>query len=63
VEHLGWTREQIEERLAGIGGTLGEIYAKAEAKAITTEAAAEQLAAARLHKAARPSTTRSALAT
>jgi leucine dehydrogenase len=48
VEHLGWTREQIEERLAGIGDTLEEIYAKADAEAITTEAAAEQLAKSRL---------------
>jgi leucine dehydrogenase len=47
-EHLGWTREQIEERLAGIGDTLEEIYSKAEAEAITTEAAAERLARSRL---------------
>jgi leucine dehydrogenase len=48
TEHLGWTREQIEERFAAIGDTLEEIYSKAEADAITTEAAAEQLARARL---------------
>jgi leucine dehydrogenase len=48
AEHLGWTRDQIEERLAGIGGTLEEIYSKADAEAITTEAAAEQLAESRL---------------
>jgi leucine dehydrogenase len=48
VEHLSWPREQIEERLAGIGGTLAEIYAKADAEAITTEAAAQQLARDRL---------------
>jgi glutamate dehydrogenase/leucine dehydrogenase len=48
VEHLGWTREQIEERLAGIGDTLEEIYARAEAEGITTEAAAEHLARTRL---------------
>ena len=47
-EHLGWTREQIEERLAQIGDTLEEIYSKAEAEAITTEAAAERLARSRL---------------
>jgi leucine dehydrogenase len=47
-EHLGWTREQIEERLAAIGDTLEQIYAKAEAEVITTEAAAEQLARSRL---------------
>jgi leucine dehydrogenase len=48
AEHLGWTREQIEERLAGIGDTLAEIYSKAETEAITTEAAAEQVAQSRL---------------
>jgi leucine dehydrogenase len=47
-ELLGWTREQIEERLAGIGDTLAEIYARAGADGSTTEAAAEQLARARL---------------
>ena len=49
-EHLGWTKEQIEERLAAIGDTLREIYARADAAGITTEAAAEQIAAARLRK-------------
>jgi leucine dehydrogenase len=48
TEHLGWTREQIEERLAAIGATLEEIYSKADAEAITTEAAAERLAQTRL---------------
>jgi leucine dehydrogenase len=48
TEHLGWTREQIEERFAAIGETLTEIYARADADGITTEAAAEQLARARL---------------
>jgi leucine dehydrogenase len=48
AEHLDWTREQIEEGLAGIGDTLEEIYARAEAERITTEAAAEHLARTRL---------------
>jgi leucine dehydrogenase len=48
VEHLGWARAKIEERLAGIGDTLEEIYARAEAEGITTEAAAEHLARTRL---------------
>jgi leucine dehydrogenase len=47
-EHLGWAREQIEERLAGIGDTLEEIYRTAEAEGITTEAAAEHTARTRL---------------
>ncbi|HYZ79199.1 MAG TPA: Glu/Leu/Phe/Val dehydrogenase dimerization domain-containing protein [Gaiellaceae bacterium] len=48
TEHLGWTRQQIEERFPAIGDTLGEIYSRAEAERITTEAAAEQLARSRL---------------
>jgi leucine dehydrogenase len=48
AEHLGWTREQIEERLAGIGSTLEAIYARADAEGISTEAAAQQLAESRL---------------
>jgi leucine dehydrogenase len=48
TEQLGWTRERIEERLARIGATLAEIYARADAEGLTTEAAAEQLARARL---------------
>jgi leucine dehydrogenase len=48
VEHLGWTREQIERRLAAIGDTLAEIYARADAEGLTTEAAAEHHARARL---------------
>ena len=48
VEHLGWTRDTIEERLAGIGHTLVEIYAGADAEGSTTQAAAERLARARL---------------
>lgn len=48
AEHLGWTREQIEERLAGIGGTLEAIYSTAEAEGIATEAAAEHIAKSRL---------------
>jgi leucine dehydrogenase len=48
VEHLGWTRDTIAERLAGVGGTLAEIYRRADAEGITTQAAAERLARARL---------------
>ena len=48
AEHLGWRPEQIEARLVAIGDTLTEIYAKAEAEGVTTEAAAERLARARL---------------
>jgi leucine dehydrogenase len=49
VESLGWDAETVEARLAGIGDSLMDIYERAEAAGITTEAAAEQLARSRLH--------------
>jgi leucine dehydrogenase len=48
IEHLAWTHDTIEERLAGIGDTLAAIYSRAELEATTTQAAAEQLARERL---------------
>jgi leucine dehydrogenase len=48
VEHLGWGRDAIEERLSDIGGTLAEIYTRANTEGITTQAAAERIARARL---------------
>jgi leucine dehydrogenase len=48
IESLGWRPEQVEARLAGIGDRLAEIYARAEADNITTEAAADRLARSRL---------------
>lgn len=48
TEDLGWDPATLEEHLAGIGTTLSEIYAAAEAEGITTAEAAERLAAARL---------------
>jgi leucine dehydrogenase len=54
VESLGWSRDQVEERLVGIGDTLTAIYERAETEGITTAAAAEQLALARV-RAGRPS--------
>jgi leucine dehydrogenase len=48
LEALGWTRDTIEARLRGIGETLAEIYARADAEDLTTEAAALRLATARL---------------
>jgi leucine dehydrogenase len=48
LEHLGWTRETVEARHAGIGDTLTEIYSVAEAEGLTTEAAAVRLARQRL---------------
>ena len=48
VESLGWSRDHVEERLVGIGDTLTAIYERAETDGITTAAAAEQLARARV---------------
>jgi leucine dehydrogenase len=48
TEALRWDRVTVETRLAGIGETLVAIYRRSEAEGITTEAAAELLARARL---------------
>jgi len=48
TESLGWDPETVETRLAGVGDSLREIYRRAEADRVTTEAAAERLARARL---------------
>jgi leucine dehydrogenase len=48
TESLGWSPEQVEARLAGIGDSLAEIYARAEAEGVSTEIAAERLARSRL---------------
>ena len=47
TESLGWDVDTVESRLAAIGGTLAEIYARAEAEAVGTHAAAESLARSR----------------
>jgi leucine dehydrogenase len=51
VESLGWDPDTVEQRLAGVGDSLAEIYRSAEEEGITTEAAAERLARARLDAA------------
>jgi leucine dehydrogenase len=51
-ELLGWDAEQIESALADIGATLTRIYERADSEDITTLAAADELAAARLAAAA-----------
>jgi leucine dehydrogenase len=48
LEQLGWSREELDARVEAIGETLGRIYADADAPGISTEAAAERLAAERL---------------
>jgi leucine dehydrogenase len=47
-ETLGWTDEQMAARLEGIGETLVEVFSTSEREGITTEAAAERLARARI---------------
>jgi leucine dehydrogenase len=49
-EALGWDDEQVERALRGIGGTLAEIFDRAEAEGISTGAAADALVAARLSR-------------
>jgi leucine dehydrogenase len=51
LEDEGWTEEQLEERLAGIGDTLRELFAEAEADGITPAEAAERLVNRRLAEA------------
>jgi leucine dehydrogenase len=53
TESLGWGAEKVEARLAGIGDSLAEIYARADAEGVTTEAAAERLARSRLEGSSR----------
>jgi leucine dehydrogenase len=45
---LGWPREEVDRRLAGIAETLTTIYREADDEAIPTSEAADRLAAARL---------------
>ncbi|HXG77522.1 MAG TPA: Glu/Leu/Phe/Val dehydrogenase dimerization domain-containing protein [Gaiellaceae bacterium] len=48
TESLGWDAAAVEERLAGIGDTLNAIFDLAEAEGTSTDAAALELARARL---------------
>ncbi len=47
-ERLGWTHEQMEARLAGIGDTLFHVFAAAELDGVTPETAADRMASARI---------------
>jgi leucine dehydrogenase len=53
-EQLGWTEEQVERGLIGIGATLREVYRDADAAGISTEEAAERIARARLDAGRQP---------
>lgn len=48
LELCGWDDDTLDDRLRGVGTTLAEIYRHADAEGITTEAAAEAVALARL---------------
>jgi leucine dehydrogenase len=48
LEQLGWDRQVLEQKLETIGTTLRGIYTRADADGISTEQAAERLAASHL---------------
>ena len=48
LETFAWDEETLEANLAGIGRTLGEVFALADAEGISTERAAERIAFRRL---------------
>lgn len=48
LELCGWDEQTLTDRLVGIGSTLTEIYRHAKAEGITTEAAGEAVARARI---------------
>jgi leucine dehydrogenase len=52
LEQLGWTDVEADAALARIGDTLREIYERADREGVTTAAAADAVAAARLASAA-----------
>jgi leucine dehydrogenase len=51
IEDLGWTEEQLQQRIDGIGDTLREVFRIAESEGISTERAAERMVAPRLEAA------------
>ena len=51
LERLGWDPQRLDREVAGIGDTLAGIYRQADAEEITTNEAAERLAATRLRDA------------
>jgi leucine dehydrogenase len=50
-ETLGWSEEQLRDRLRGIGDTLREVFGEAEESGVTTDEAAQRLAWARIEAA------------
>ena len=43
-EDLGWTPEELDRRLRGIGDTIARVFEYAESEGVTTNAAALRLA-------------------
>ena len=54
LEDEGWDEQQLEQRLAGIGGTLRMLFADADAEGVTPAEAADRLVLRRLSAAAGP---------
>jgi leucine dehydrogenase len=52
LEDEGWDEQQLEERLAGIGGTLRTLFAEADAEGVTPAEAADRFVQRRLSAAA-----------
>ena len=50
-ETLGWSRQEVDRHIAGIGDTLTAIFERAEEQGISTELAAERIAKDRLSSA------------
>jgi leucine dehydrogenase len=50
LEEQGWTREELDWHLAGIGDVVYEIFQRAEREGINTDAAARRIAQDRLHR-------------
>jgi leucine dehydrogenase len=48
LEDEGWNEAQLEERLAGVGDTLRELFAEADAESIAPSEAAERLVQTRI---------------
>jgi hypothetical protein len=56
LEMEGWSRDRLDDELAGIGRTLTDIFRAADAEGITTEFAAERLAHKRANEIPRTPT-------
>ncbi|HEX9891106.1 MAG TPA: Glu/Leu/Phe/Val dehydrogenase dimerization domain-containing protein [Actinomycetota bacterium] len=55
-ETLGWSRDEVDRHITGIGDTMTRIFERADEQGISTELAAERIAKDRLAKAGNPPT-------